>query len=187
VIHGEPCRAGPKRWCQRSSDSASVPLLSCARAAASDTERGQRPSPLQRERGQHEHVAPVPVFLRAPCQAPQLERWCEAASIHPTSRWHHRRTPARARIAVNRAVPPRESRGAGDRGARRKTGTGATCATGLVEARCVRTQPTLRPKSLPGRAIGAAGAEATSDASASTGCGAAMKCPCAYCTPSSAS
>jgi GTP-binding protein len=39
-------RAGPKRRCQRSSDSASVPLRSCARAAAVDTERGQRPNPL---------------------------------------------------------------------------------------------------------------------------------------------
>jgi len=33
-------RAGAKRWCQRSSDPAAVPLRSCARAAASDTARG---------------------------------------------------------------------------------------------------------------------------------------------------
>ena len=42
-------RAGAKRWCQRSSDPASVPLRSCARAAASDTERGESAEPWQRE------------------------------------------------------------------------------------------------------------------------------------------
>ncbi len=96
-----------------------------AAALAGDAAAGRSPGGLGPERTT---VTGSPVrdrvFLCAPCRAPQLERkersGTEAMSL---LRCHHRFALARARFAVNRAVPPRDSRCARDPGAQRKTGS----------------------------------------------------------------
>ncbi len=79
--------------------------------------RGARPTQCTRcSRAIYRSSGRLPSSWPSPCRAPQLERRCEAATPSPPSRCHHRRTPARARIAVNRAGPSRDSRCARDPG-----------------------------------------------------------------------
>ncbi len=81
----------------------------------------------RRERGRHDCAADVAcagdvgtavpagdLLRRTPCRTPQIERRCEAAPRVLLLHWHHRLAPVRARLAVNRAVYPRDSRCAVD-------------------------------------------------------------------------